>query len=855
MPSESDSYNKSFRRAIYSVLFSGILISGLIAFTVFKTLSNRISVTAQYVVDIKANIVQERLILQNSQLIYLSRIKIISGIQEVKNIMKYHLLDQVKKEQLGLYWVPSFALKKNTDVVVIDKIFEATQYSSHQHLQIESSIKKIMKEKIKHIDNKQGITYLDSINISNEAAESKPMLIMFLAAYKDDKTSSLDGVLVNIVDFNQLFLTDERHNKSTDVFGFKEMSDKESYFINQITFEDKTPISQSNQSDPSFFQGELGKKLIRHIHSAFRFNNANVAIRNSSIFIIHQLKISFFVFFLGITFFSLLAFLIVRGIKIQHQASQEINYRKNQIEKSHFFDTLAHELRTPLNGVLGMANLLLKSKLDPSQYHYLSAIKQSGYLMNLMVDQTLTASRMETYDIKIVDDAFIFNELLEQIMDGLGPLADIKKIDFSYDLPRSVNGVTFYGDELRLRQVLINLLGNAIKFTDEGYVRLTISHEQNSEDPLKPFIRFEVSDSGVGLNSDDRNTLFKKFGRVNKNKLISASEGGLGLYISQKIIRLMGGNLEFESTPGLGSNFYFKIQMKIQDNPVDQHAQLSALTGKHILIVGNQNHESTLQLKELLEKRGAITYGFDNYLATKKHILAQKRQSLIPDLIYIHPKVGDVAGTMFFNDIQQWLNLDLSSRIIYLYTSTKSIDRFHIISAGVQHTHLIPVDPKYLLIQAEKVLERNQNRLPKKLITQFSSGQKSIFDNNFNILIADDNLVNVEIITIMLQTLGHQVSAVKNGIEVLDALEKETFDVILMDINMPELNGIEATMQIRNSDRPYKNIPIIAMSANIGEKFAGLCIEKGMNTYIAKPIEIEALDRKIMEILLSQQGS
>jgi len=855
MLSEIDSFNKTLRRTVFFITFVGILTSTFLATFVFKTLSKRINVTAQYIVNMKANLVQERLVLQNSQLIYLSRIKMISGSQELKNISKFQLLDRVKKEQIGLYWISQDAIKEDIPKGSIDKVFEATQFSSNEHLQIESSIKKILKEKIKQIDNKKGTTYLDSTSISNLETESKQMLLMFQPVYKNDKTSSLDGFLVNILDLNQLFLTEERNVGFSDLFGFMDPLERKNYFFHQITFDNQAYITHSDEGYYSFFQNAFSKKLITHVNSEFRFNNANVAIRNSGFSIINPFKISFFIFFLGITFFGLLAFLIIRGIKLQHQTNLETNYRKNQIEKSHFFDTLAHELRTPLNGVLGMANLLLKSKLEPSQLHYLSAIKQSGYLMNLMVDQTLTASRMETYDIKIVNDTFIFNELLEQMMDALGPLADLKKLDFSYDLPKSMNGVTFIGDELRLRQVLINLLGNAIKFTEEGYVRLTISQEQNPEDSLQPRIRFEVSDSGIGLSSDERNALFKKFGRINKSKLTSASEGGLGLYISQKIIRLMGGNLELESTPQLGSNFYFKIQMKIQDHPITTNPQLSTLTDKRIVILGNPNLEDILQFKAQLEKRGVIVDGFDNYIVTKKHFLAQKRKSLIPDLIYIHHQVGDVKGIDYFNDIQQWLNLDLSSRTIYLYTSTKSIDRFHIISSGIQHTQLTPVESKYLVIQAEKVLESNQNRLPKKLITPSSQFQDSIFENNLHILIADDNFLNLEILTIMLQNLGHQVSVVKNGAEVLNALEQDTFDVILMDINMPELNGIEATIQIRQMDKPYQHIPIIAMSANIGDKFSALCLENGMNAYLAKPIEIDALDRKIMEILLYPQGS
>ena len=856
MLSVINSLDKTVRRTIFIIFFSGILISVTLSFFAFKAISSRVNMGAQHIVNMKANLVHERLTLQSSQLTYLSRIKSISGIQELKSTSKDQLFDRVKKEQIGLYWISQDAIKEDIPTGSIDKVFEATQFSSNEHLQIESSIKKIIKEKIKQIDNKQGFTFLDSALLSKKDNSSQPLLIMVRASYKNDKTSSLDGVLVEILDINQLFKIDESKLITSNVNGLSNPLDHDNHFsFNLITFENKASITQRDQKYDSFIQNTFNKKLLSHVSSDFQFYNANVQIRISSFLILNPLKISFFIFFLGVTFFSLLAFLIIRGMKLQYQMTQESNYRKNQIEKSHFFDTLAHELRTPLNGVLGMANLLLKSKLEPSQLHYVSAIKQSGYLMNLMVDQTLTASRMETYDIKIVNDTFIFNELLEQIMDGLGPLADLKKLDFSYDLPKSMNGVTFLGDELRLRQVLINLLGNAIKFTEEGYVRLTISQEHHHEDPLQPWIRFEVSDSGIGLSKEDRNTLFQKFGRINRSKLPSASEGGLGLYISQKIIRLMGGNLEFESTPQLGSNFYFRIQMKIHDQPIFANSQLSALTDKHIVILGNQNHEDTLQFKAQLEKRGAIVDIFDNYIATKKHFLAQKRKSLIPDLIYIHHQVGDVGGINYFKDIQQWLNLDLSSRIIYLYTSTKSIDRFHIISSGIQHTQLTPVESKYLVIQAEKVLESDQKRLPKKLITQSSQLQDSIFENNLHILIADDNLLNLEILSIMLQNLGHQVSVVKNGVEVLNALEQDTFDIILMDINMPELNGIEATIQIRQMDKLYQHIPIIAMSANIGDKFSALCLEHGMNAYLAKPIEIDALDRKIMEILLCPQGS
>jgi len=851
------SYKSNFRWIIFIVMTIGFFISSSLALISFQTISERIGTTTKYVVTMKSNIVHERLINQNNQLLYLSKIGESFGIKNVKQFNDHSLSDD-EDALVGQYWIQYTGLKRTSQIALIEKLDEEKPLESIHHFQVEQLVKKITQEKLHKIDNEQGLSYFDYVEILDKNNIPIPLLLISKAMYKNGYQSTLYGVHVRALDVKKLFYVAPpvgNHNRSFFSFIDFSFDPKDQFYSHQISIDDKVYKIEPDEGSNRVFNIQKYKNEPLQVNSDFHINNANVNVILSILFLANPVKIAFFVLSLGLSFSGLLAFLITRGLKLQFQKNEENNLRKNQIERSNFFDTLAHELRTPLNGILGMANLLLKSNLDPAQYHYSSAIKQSGYLMNLMVDQTLTASRMETYDIKIVNDVFLMNQLLDQLIDGLGPLADVKHLEFNYDLPKSMNGVSFYGDELRIRQVLINLLGNSIKFTHDGYVRLVISEEKNQNDPLTPWIKFEVIDSGVGLSKEERNELFKKFGRLKKDKFISASEGGLGLYISQRIVTLMGGVLEFHSAPESGTNFFFKIPLKIYHDQTKDDFCFSVLTDKHIMILSDQDNEEAIQYRNLLQQQGAHVFMSDKFLQIRKYFLTQKRESVIPELIYIYQNIDEFKGLKYFSDIQNWLNLDLSLRIIYLHTSTDSVARFKVISTGIKHTCLIPIEPQFLILQAEKTILENLKILPKKIKDQSPRLQGSIFENNLNVLVADDNLLNQEIVSIMLQNLGHYVSVVKTGIEVLKALEQDTFDMILMDINMPELNGIEATMEIRKSNKAYQHIPIIAMSANIGEKFTSLCIENGMNGYLAKPIEIETLDRKIMEILLCPQGS
>jgi CheY-like chemotaxis protein len=226
--------------------------------------------------------------------------------------------------------------------------------------------------------------------------------------------------------------------------------------------------------------------------------------------------------------------------------------------------------------------------------------------------------------------------------------------------------------------------------------------------------------------------------------------------------------------------------------------------------------------------------------------LVRKRQ--IPSLIIIHEDVDEHFGLGLFQNIQKLMNLELNSRVIYFYRSGSYQNRLKISVTGITQTHLIPAHTEILMDHCVRILERNENTLPKNIIEPHVS-QGSVFEGPFQILVADDNLINLEVISLMIQSLGHQVHLAKNGLEVLETLNAVSCDMIFMDINMPELNGIETTQKIRQTVSDFQQIPIIAMSANIGDKFVQLCLDHGMNDYLTKPVSIEILDSVIMETL------
>ena len=846
---------KSVNLTIYIIIFVGLLISLILTYVVFNAVTYRTSYSLNNTVILKAKIIQERLRAVEHDLEVDGHVISNSTSIDSSNIRKFSALEaQYHPAVLAKFMLSrSSGVNKSTELFV-DNFYLAKSQANINLLDIKNLLINEFAESFIKNKNVGGIFYKNTV-LQEEDGKKRPILFVVKNTVLKNQLQAVTIIHVidqieffKLLDKNTLgelkflgFLYDKRFNDQAfdqDLgFNILEVSTDNKNFSQVIS--EKDLLSEADKlTSQDFLKGKTAE---------IKSNNLIVRLTVHIISALNPIKIAAATFVLSIIFTLLFAFLTYRGFVLQRIKEEEKTALKISQDRSQFFDILAHELRTPLNGILGMIEILLKTKLDPQQYHFATTVKQSGKLMNLIVDQTLTASRMDTLQLKLVHEPFRFNEILEQLLDSLGPLADLKKIQFEFELANDMNGVVYLGDELRIRQVLINLLSNAIKYTNEGVVRISLSQKFVNNDSAAPMIRCDIVDTGIGIDNADRAVLFKKFSRLNKANFLDASEGGLGLYISQKIIRLLGGNLDFVSQVNQGSHFYFSLPLKIQGTNKQENGT-HQLLNQDVVFLSSSDNQDILDLKSVFEKSGAHVQILSQYTQIRKYFMGLVRKRQIPSLIIIHEDVDEHFGLGLFQNIQKLMNLELNSRVIYFYRSGSYQNRLKISVTGITQTHLIPAHTEILMDHCFRILERNENTLPKNIIEPHVS-QRSVFEGPFQILVADDNLINLEVISLMIQSLGHQVHPAKNGLEVLEILNTVSCDMIFMDINMPDLNGIETTQKIRQTVSDFQQIPIIAMSANIGDKFVQLCLDHGMNDYLTKPVSIEILDSMIMETL------
>lgn len=845
--------NKRTFTTIFIAVFVGILLTSILAYVVFHGIIYRTTQTLNNTATLKSIIIQERL--QNLEHDLEVEAKMIGSFPsfDIKILRDFHSTKaQNNPALIGAFLLRSSANVKDPSKVLIQNFYHEENLADKSLLSIASFLQnKSLEMLAKKSENDDSI--YEYQELLRDDGSRQPILAGFKKIQYQDKLQQT--TLVHIFDLGSLTNTLPKNTVGELKVG-GHFYDKR---INAKSFDEDISYNniQISTNKIDFFdvlkeavprtqiENDLYKTFLSSRSVSIEFKNLIVKLQIDIVTLVNPIKITFLLFLGGILVSCLFGFLTYRGITLQRQKEQEKRLVQITKERSQFFDILAHELRTPLSGILGMAELLLKTKLDEKQKHYISTVKKSGHVMNLIVDQTLTSSRMESLNLKFIETPFSLSNLMEYLLDALGPLADIKKIQLEYNLPKELNGVTYLGDELRIRQILINLISNAIKFTNEGSVRIVLSKKDKPNDKSLSMIRFDVIDTGIGIDEREKSKLFQKFGRLNK-EYQDMSDGGLGLFISQKLIRLLGGSLNLNTQAQQGSNFYFEIPIKSQE-AIEEKACFDQLNGKEIVIIAPINNTDILEFKSHLEKNGAHVNLMAQYLHIREFFKQCVSKGLLPDLIYIHEKYGDDFGLDLFHNIQVWMRQELHSKVVYLTESSNYMQRLKILSTGIIQTHLIPVEPKILIKHCADILELNKS-LTVSPKTNLSISQLEKFRNGLHILIADDNLVNAEILSIMLNSLGHQVKIAANGLEVMKQLEIHVFDMILMDINMPFMDGIETTQKIRQSNSVAQHIPIVAITANIGDKYSESYLSNGMNDSLIKPFSIESIEKKIADV-------
>ncbi|MEO8475058.1 MAG: two-component regulator propeller domain-containing protein [Chryseolinea sp.] len=501
--------------------------------------------------------------------------------------------------------------------------------------------------------------------------------------------------------------------------------------------------------------------------------------------------------------------------------------------KSIFLATMSHEIRTPMNGVLGMASLLAETSLTSEQLDYTQTIQNSGEALLGVINDILDFSKIESGKMELENNDFNLRDCIEEVLDVFALTAAQSELDLIYEIDYNVPS-QIIGDSLRLRQVLLNLVGNAIKFTQQGeiFVGVTLQKMQGIDLDLK----FVVRDTGIGIQKDKLERLFKAFSQVDSSTTRKYGGTGLGLVISEKLVALMGGKIEVESEPGSGTQFMFTVQVRSSNQNTKSYVTMNVagLEGKRILVV-DDNETNRAILKKQLEQWKLVPVMVKSGEEATSILTANKIDF---DLVLTDMQMPAMNGVEL---AQQIYKQHSGLPIILLSSMRERSNEYYEIFASVL-TKPVKQATLYRHIVAQLVKNKkplaDEVRIKEKLTSDFATKYP------LHILIAEDNITNQKLADRVLSKLGYETEKVFNGREAVDAQRAHHFDIILMDVQMPEMDGLEATRIIRlqTGSQPV----IIAVTANAMQGDRDMCLHAGMNDYISKPIKLEEL-LKVLE--------
>ncbi len=525
--------------------------------------------------------------------------------------------------------------------------------------------------------------------------------------------------------------------------------------------------------------------------------------------------------------------LIRKNIELDIAVKESENAAK---ARSEFLALMSHEIRTPMNGVIGMTGLLLETMMNESQKDYVNTIRLSGEHLLVIINDILDFSKIESENLELEIQPFDLRECIEDSMDLISTKVAEQDIELFYNIDENTP-YAIKGDITRLRQVLTNLLSNAVKFTSKGEVEITVTSEEL--DFKEYLLKFNVRDTGVGIPNEKLDKLFKPFSQVDSSTTRSFGGTGLGLVISKKIVELMGGEIGVTSEEGKGSNFYFTIKTEsvTSDKKVYLFEASHQLLGKKALII-DHNRSNGLMLNSLI-KRWKINSNLISDLADLKSTLEINSDTslFIINAAGFNNKINSLVDKIS-NEVSKE---DIGFIIIKSHGKDLGItesDRnpfCRIISKPIRRKQLHQTIINY-------IKSRNKAEIvaPKE-----KEVQKNSISSKVKVLLVEDNNVNQMVATRMLQRLGYDPDLAINGLEAVEAVESIGYDLIFMDISMPEMDGLTACSTIRENKSLAKQPIIIAMTANAMHGDKENYLKAGMDDYISKPVNIEELEKII----------